>query len=178
MRKKYANDFLTMVDRFLKAKHWQIFLFGVGIPFAVQMALFIVLITKLNSVAIAENPVETFFTKGIIGSYLGIFAISFLSLFVLYGWMYSIGVGLKKYLPRDVHSHDGYVLSHYSTTPVCHVLWNLRPEICRQNYQECRTSTACQIQRLHRVFLLGLVLSDRNLDTPAPNQQNRIGPNF
>jgi hypothetical protein len=97
-----------MVDRFLKAKHWQIFLFGVGIPFAVQMALFIVLITKLNSVAIAENPVETFFTKGIIGSYLGIFAISFLSLFVLYGWMYSIGVGLKKHLPGDVHSRTKF----------------------------------------------------------------------
>ncbi|MCZ4409649.1 hypothetical protein O3Q51_12575 [Cryomorphaceae bacterium 1068] len=97
-----------MVDRFLKAKHWQIFLFGVGIPFVLQMILFGLIVGQIANLQNAENPASAFLSSGIIGSYLGIFAISFLSFFILYGWMYSIGVGLKKYLPADVHSRTKF----------------------------------------------------------------------
>lgn len=97
-----------MVDRFLKAKHWQIFLFGVGIPFVLQMILFGLIVGQITNLQNAENPASAFLSSGIIGSYLGIFAISFLSLFVLYGWMYSIGVGLKKYLPGEVYSRTKF----------------------------------------------------------------------
>jgi hypothetical protein len=97
-----------MIDRFLNAKHWQIFHFGVGIPFAVQMILFGMVVTQMNQLVTAEDPTEAILSSGIIGSYIGIMVISFLSMFVLYGWMYSVGVGLKKFLPADVHSRTKF----------------------------------------------------------------------
>ena len=38
------------------------------------------------------------------------FAVGFLSVVVLFGWMFSVGVGLKKYLPSEVKSKTRFFI--------------------------------------------------------------------
>ncbi|MFK8009770.1 MAG: hypothetical protein AB8H03_25675 [Saprospiraceae bacterium] len=76
-----------MIDKFLTAKHWQIFLLGVGIPFVFQFFFMFSIITSSNEQG-ELNP-DIFF------SFMQFFPIIIvLSMFVLFGWFWSIAIGL------------------------------------------------------------------------------------
>jgi len=97
-----------VVERFLKAKHWQIFLVGLIIPFAAQMILFGILAFQMTTLQEAEDPSLAIFSGTIIGAFSILIIVSLISSFVLYGWMYSVGVGLKDYLPEGVHTRTKF----------------------------------------------------------------------
>lgn len=76
-----------MINFFLKAKHWLIFTLMVGMPILFQIIAIIYIISS-------ENPTITFST-------FPIFMLLYMGVF--FGWFWSIGVGLHKFLPEK---HD------------------------------------------------------------------------
>lgn len=84
-----------MINLFLKAKHWQLFLFSVGIPFIIQSMLMANLFSNIES---GNIPNPSIFT-----GYLPYFIIVML-LFVgvLFGWYWSIAIGLQSKLPEGI----------------------------------------------------------------------------
>lgn len=74
-----------MTDYFLKAKHWQLFILMVGVPFLFQ-------IITIIYVLITDNPLFALST-------FPIFMLIYVIIF--FGWFWSIGVGLHKFLPEN-----------------------------------------------------------------------------
>lgn len=84
-----------MVEKFLKAKHWQLFLLTFGIPMILQFILMGSLILGISSRS-EPNPEFMF-------SYFKLFPlIMILFVGVFFGWFYSIGVGLDKKIPDEL----------------------------------------------------------------------------
>lgn len=73
-----------MIKLFLKAKHWQLFILMVGLPFLFQIITIIYVIAT-------DSPLFAFST-------FPIFMLLYVSIF--FGWFWSIGVGLHKFLPE------------------------------------------------------------------------------
>jgi len=74
-----------MMKLFLEAKHWQIFTLMVGVPFLFQ-------IITIVYVIVTNSPLFAFST-------FPIFMLLYVSIF--FGWFWSIGVGLHKFLPEN-----------------------------------------------------------------------------
>lgn len=84
-----------MINSFLKAKHWQLFTILFLVPILFQ---FIIMYQMMTS-AFEGNPedVESMFS---FMQYLPFFMIIWLGL--LYGWMWSVGIGISEKLPEDL----------------------------------------------------------------------------
>lgn len=84
-----------MTERFLHAKHWQLFVLIFGIPMVFQFLMMASLITQtLNA-----GPTEPF----LMFEYIKFFPLMILiPLGVLFGWFWSITIGLQKKIPSDV----------------------------------------------------------------------------
>jgi len=84
-----------MTEKFLKAKHWQLFLLTFGIPMIFQ---FIMMGTMFSNIGSGNNPDPTFMF-----SYIKFFPIIMLIFMgVFFGWFWSVAVGLQSKVPEDV----------------------------------------------------------------------------
>jgi hypothetical protein len=75
-----------MIEKFLKAKHWQIFMVTFGLPFLIQIIM-------MPMTIIGNDPT-------IMMNVFPIIMILFMGGFL--GWFWSIGVGLQIKVPNDV----------------------------------------------------------------------------
>lgn len=89
-----------MIDKFLNAKHWQIFLLTVGIPFGIQMVFMMFIV---NSITQNPNPnFELFF------NYFKYFPILMLFFLAIMGaWFWSLAVGLQRIIPANIKLNIG-----------------------------------------------------------------------
>jgi hypothetical protein len=84
-----------MTERFLKAKHWQIFLLTFGIPFAIQFGMMGFFAYSLVN---DPNPNPLVFLN-----YFMIFPLIMIVFLVGYfGWFWSVAVGLQTRVPEGV----------------------------------------------------------------------------
>lgn len=84
-----------MTKKFLKAKHWQLFLLTFGIPMIFQ---FVIIGTMFSNVGNANNTDLTFMF-----SYMKFFPIIMIIFMgVFFGWFWSVAVGLQSKVPEDV----------------------------------------------------------------------------
>lgn len=84
-----------MTEKFLKAKHWQLFLLTFGIPMILQ---FFMVGTIFTNVGTGNNPDPTF-----IFNYMKFFPIMMIIFTgVFFGWFWSVAVGLQIKVPEDV----------------------------------------------------------------------------
>lgn len=81
-----------MIQKFLRAKHWQIFGFTVGIPLLFQVFFILSLING------GDEFDEDIFTRYVV--FIPLISIFFMAVF--YGWMWSIGVGLQRKLLEEL----------------------------------------------------------------------------
>jgi len=85
-----------MIDRFLKAKHWQLFTLMFGIPMLFQLGMTGSIFSDIHS-EINPDPKEFFnmmkFFPLIMLLYMGVF----------FGWFWSIAIGLQKKVPENIH---------------------------------------------------------------------------
>lgn len=89
-----------MIDKFLNAKHWQLFLLGVGIPFIFQIFFMSSLIVGMNEQG--ELDSDIFFT------FMQFFPIIILlSMGTLFGWFWSIAIGLQDKVPAHIKMKVG-----------------------------------------------------------------------
>ncbi|MFT6746334.1 MAG: hypothetical protein ACJAZ2_000673 [Glaciecola sp.] len=83
-----------MINKFLKAKHWQLFVLLVGLPLVFQVVVMI--ITFLD--AFAGNAPDLMS----LGSMLVVIPVLMLvGMATFYGWFWSVGVGLQKFIPDE-----------------------------------------------------------------------------
>ncbi len=84
-----------MIERFLKAKHWQLFLITFGIPMIAQIIL---MTSMFVTVAINEEP-DPMFMMGWV-SFFPMIMLLFIGGF--FGWFWSVAIGLQSKLPEEV----------------------------------------------------------------------------
>lgn len=85
----------SIIQRYLHAKHWQVFVLLFVLPFVMQMIFMAVLIGSItNNVIEGQANPESIF------SHFSIMMLFFVIYFaVILGWWYSIGIGLQPYIP-------------------------------------------------------------------------------
>ena len=84
-----------MIERFLKAKHWQLFLLTFGIPIIFQI---IVMCSMFLNLATEKNP-----NPEIMFNYMKLFPIiMILYMAIFFGWFWSVAIGLQKNVPKNV----------------------------------------------------------------------------
>jgi len=75
-----------MIDKFLKAKHWQIFMLTFGLPYLIQIIM-------MPMIMMGNEPM-------MIMKVFPIIMILFIGGFL--GWLWSIGMGLQSKVPNDI----------------------------------------------------------------------------
>ncbi len=87
-----------MVDKILKAKHWQLFFLLVGVP----IGLFLTLGVIISSIIKGGTPpeLEDFFKLIGIAKFFPLVMVLFASL--IFSWFWSVAVGLQNNMPRSV----------------------------------------------------------------------------
>lgn len=83
------------MEHFLKAKHWQLFIFIFAIPFLVP---FFVMGSILKDVVALHEPDPVSILQNFM--YFPVIIIIYIS--VMYGWYWSVGVGLQNKVPSGV----------------------------------------------------------------------------
>jgi hypothetical protein len=84
-----------MIEKFLKAKHWQLFLLTFGIPMLFQIGL---MVTMFANIGNEDNP-----DVSIMFNYLMFFPIVMILLMATqFGWFWSVAIGLQTKVPENV----------------------------------------------------------------------------
>lgn len=80
-----------MIDKLLRAKHWQIFLLMIGIPITFQLILMFLLFSNFDS------------NHQVIFRLYSIFPIlMILSFSIFFGWFWSMAIGLQSKIPNSI----------------------------------------------------------------------------
>jgi len=74
-----------MINKFLKAKHWQLFVLMFGMPFGLQIIM-------MPIITMNQNPT-------LILAFIPIVLIFFMGIF--FGWFWSIAIGLQQVIPTE-----------------------------------------------------------------------------
>lgn len=82
-----------MLDKFLNAKHWQLFILMFGIPIVLQIAMMAIIFSNFDS---ESNPEDVF---GIM-KYFSLATI--LNMGILFGWFWSVAIGLQRKVPENI----------------------------------------------------------------------------
>ncbi len=104
-----------MVEKFLKAKHWQLFLLILVIPA-------ITLIFLIVKVLIAMLPMNVYNTEFSLNYLKTIPLIILLSWGIFFGWFWSMGVGLDKKIPPELKLKLGIFKVFLAIPLVCLLL--------------------------------------------------------
>ena len=83
-----------MIDRFLKAKHWQIFLLLFAVPFIFQLILLFKLF--FSGFGGSGSDSEIFDFIKVFPWLMGYFVI------VFFGWFWSLAMGLQRFIPKEL----------------------------------------------------------------------------
>lgn len=84
-----------MAERFLKAKHWQLFLLTFGIPIIFQFIMMGTMHSKIGT-EINPDPILRF-------NYMNLSLImTIIFMGVFFGWFWAVAVGLQKKVPENV----------------------------------------------------------------------------
>jgi hypothetical protein len=83
-----------MINRFLKAKHWQIFLTVTGIPIASHLLFMAFMAISMASRTKNMESMHAYFMW---------FPVPMaFSMLVLFGWFWSLGIGLQAWIPAEI----------------------------------------------------------------------------
>jgi hypothetical protein len=91
---------MTLTERFLKAKHWHLFVLIFGIPMLFQVFM---MVTMIASIASGPEPDPSF-----VFSYFKVFPVMMLIFMGTYfGWYWSVAMGLQSKIPTNVKMKTG-----------------------------------------------------------------------
>lgn len=83
------------MNLFLKAKHWQLFIFIFALPVVVYLVTMVLFLSSINTLDDLESfaPIFSIFMPMII--------VAVISSVILYCWEWSVAMGLQKYIPQE-----------------------------------------------------------------------------
>ncbi len=84
-----------MIEKFLKAKHWHLFILTFGIPIIFQIIMMVIMFSNL---ATNSNPDPEKMFKYL--KFSPIILVLFMGIF--FGWFWSVAIGLQKKVPEKV----------------------------------------------------------------------------
>lgn len=84
-----------MIEKFLQAKHWQIFMLTFGIPMIFQ---FIFMGSMIANIAVQNEPEPTMMFNTM--KFFPLMMMIFIAVF--FGWFWSVAIGLQKKVPDNV----------------------------------------------------------------------------
>jgi hypothetical protein len=84
-----------MINLFLRAKHWQLFIFILGIPLIFQLYLMNSMFSEITT----GDPEDLTFMVDFMKYYP---IVMILVMGVLFGWMWSISIGLRQKIPMKI----------------------------------------------------------------------------
>ncbi len=87
-----------MIDKFLNAKHWQLFILLFGIPFIVQTIMMKEITSQFDSIANQGDLTFPDFSTSIIVTIV----VTVLYSVVYYSWIWSLGIGLQSKIPQQL----------------------------------------------------------------------------
>lgn len=90
-----------MIRLFLKARHWQVFLFSYGVPMLLYLGVFIGIFILA---AVNRSGEPQLMIKFLIFSPV----LSMLFFGVIFGWFWSVGVGLRQMIPEEFRMKSGW----------------------------------------------------------------------
>ena len=95
MQENETKNNNTMIDNFLKAKHWQLFLLTFGIPMIFQ---FVMMGSMMSNFGTESNP-----DPSMMFNYMKFFPILMIFFMgVFFGWFWSVAIGLQIKVPENV----------------------------------------------------------------------------
>lgn len=104
-----------MIERFLRAKHWQLFVLTFGLPLFIQIIL---MLSTFMNIAVNNDPNPTFMM-----TYFTIFPIIMLIFMgAFFGWFWAVAVGLQPKTPDDVKMKVGK-FKFFFFVPVIYILF-------------------------------------------------------
>jgi magnesium-transporting ATPase (P-type) len=84
-----------MINKFLKAKHWQLFILTFGIPMILQIVM---MVSVFSNFVTQKNPDPT-----TMFNYMKFFPFIFILFVAIFlGWFWSVAIGLQKKVPENV----------------------------------------------------------------------------
>ncbi len=107
-----------MIQKFLRAKHWQLFLLTYGLPLLFQIIMLALIFSGWQP---AGEPRHL--SPWIAPHFTGTIALSFITVAVLCGWFWSIGVGLQGKLPEDLRMRTGKFKIAFLVMTLCALLF-------------------------------------------------------
>lgn len=103
-----------MNERFLRAKHWQLFLLIFGFPFFGQLFVMGLMFSNIGWQTEINSPFSL--------SYFAVFPIVMLAyVAIFYGWFWAMGVGLQSKVPEGVNMKVGR-FKFFFFTPIVYFL--------------------------------------------------------
>lgn len=107
-----------MKQLFLKAKHWQIFIFAIGLPFLMVLVMILTVVSiiasqQLNSIQ-SENFTFLFFMVPIV---------AILGNFVQFYWIYTVSTELQKFQAQDTRSFKVKRFKFFFFIPVIYLIF-------------------------------------------------------
>lgn len=88
-----------MIERYLRAKHWQVFILTFALPFVVHIVVTLSFVTQIQPLdplqprEAPDFPLNIFIVFGIVMLFYIVF---------LFGWYWSVAIGLKDRLPKEL----------------------------------------------------------------------------
>ncbi|WP_336518288.1 hypothetical protein [Pollutibacter soli] len=86
---------MTLTQRFLRAKHWQLFILTFGLPILFQIIFMVLMMSDVDSDGSVDSSSFNYFMYPFIAVLL-ICAVTY------YGWLWSIATGLQRIIPENV----------------------------------------------------------------------------
>ena len=111
-----------MIDLFLKAKHWQLFLLSIGIPILFYFLMMSYMISSIGNIsAVGDGPPP----EAMFGMMTYMPLLMILVTGVVYGWYWSVGVGLQNKIPEhlrlNVNLFKAFLLIPVSSITSCNM---------------------------------------------------------
>ncbi len=88
-----------MIERFLNAKHWQLFLLTFGIPIVFQIVFMSSMLSNFATTA-SPDPEEMLNSMKLFSIVMVLVMVLFMATF--FGWFWSVAIGLQKKVPEEV----------------------------------------------------------------------------
>ena len=102
-------ELATFYHKFLRAKHWHLFILSFGLPFFIAITGVIAIMLTLFLSGGFYQGYSLFLNERILFIYFGVvILLSFIGSLVFAGWIISVGFGLKKYIPEELRLKTGW----------------------------------------------------------------------
>ena len=92
-----------MIQLFLRVKHWQLFVLTFGVLLVAEIVWIVDIFDGLY-----QSMEYEIYMEELVSNMTGLFLVAGFSMLIIYGWIWSIGVGMQRYIPDDLKMNTSF----------------------------------------------------------------------